>query len=86
MSILFPPPIASHAEVGAWYDAHHLPRPKFVPPPQITREAASGWYNFDGGECRRGCRGWDGKSRRCDCGNSRVCWSEMDEHRYAAAC
>ena len=29
---------------------------------------------FDGCD-EEGCRGWDGKDRRCDCGNRRVYWT-----------
>ena len=88
MNVAFHPPSATHAEVSAWYDTHGLPRPKFDPqtlPPPRRREARA-WHDFDGGECRRGCRGWDGRSERCDCVNNRVCWDEMDGHRYATTC
>jgi hypothetical protein len=35
--------------------------------------------DFDGSTCDEfnedaNCLGWDGNSRRCDCGNNRVCW------------
>lgn len=36
------------------------------------------WYEFDGNEnCDESCRGWDGLSNRCDCGNRRVYWECM---------
>lgn len=34
------------------------------------------FIRFDGDECcGDSCRGWDGVSRRCECGNRRVGWS-----------
>lgn len=30
-------------------------------------------YDFDGKNCED-CPGWDGKSKRCECGNRRVSW------------
>lgn len=48
----------------------------------ITVAEAIGWVDdFDGMNCndyRDGlddCGGWDGVSRRCDCGNRRVYWA-----------
>ncbi len=34
------------------------------------------WYDFEGDRsgCDENCRGWDGVSHRCDCGNRRVAW------------
>jgi hypothetical protein len=32
------------------------------------------WYSFVGDDFCDDCNGWDGSSRRCDCGNRRVCW------------
>jgi hypothetical protein len=33
------------------------------------------WYSFADNEgCDDDCRGWDGESPRCDCGNRRVYW------------
>lgn len=39
-----------------------------------------GWVEFDGQNCDdykedSFCMGWDGESRRCDCGNRQVYWS-----------
>lgn len=37
------------------------------------------FIDFNGNNCEdRPCRGWDGSSRRCDCGNRRVSWSSHD--------
>lgn len=30
-------------------------------------------FDFEGQNCDD-CQGWDGISRRCECGNNRVCW------------
>ena len=48
----------------------------------ISAAEASGWVDeFDGQNCndwldddKPECLGWDGLSRRCDCGNRRVSW------------
>jgi hypothetical protein len=34
------------------------------------------WINFNGirDNCKKYCKGWDGKSRRCHCQNRRVDW------------
>jgi len=37
-----------------------------------------GCFGFDGNDC---CRGWDGKSSRCFCGNRRVSWG-TDSYVY----
>lgn len=37
-----------------------------------------GFISFDGWDCAdldQPCLGWDGESRRCDCGNCRVTWT-----------
>ncbi len=39
----------------------------------ITRQTGC-WNNFSGQTCEEPCRGWDGESSRCDCGNRRVSW------------
>jgi hypothetical protein len=31
------------------------------------------------------CRGWDGRDRRCDCENRRVCWVVEDGIAYGEA-
>ena len=34
------------------------------------------WFDFYGNEnCDDDCCGWDGQSRRCQCGNRRVDWA-----------
>ncbi len=38
--------------------------------------------NFDGQNCDEPCAGWDGNSRRCQCGNRRVCWSYGYGHSF----
>jgi hypothetical protein len=38
---------------------------------KIEHERPSGYFGFEGNEC---CRGWDGESSRCFCGNRRVSW------------
>jgi hypothetical protein len=42
---------------------------------QDCLERNGGLVDFDGKNCNeldRDCGGWDGESRRCDCGNRRV--------------
>ena len=38
-----------------------------------ARPAPGVFIDFDGNNCDD-CAGWDGQSRRCDCGNRRVSW------------
>ena len=40
------------------------------------------FIDFDGNDfCDDDCLGWDGESRRCDCGNRRVYWeTEKDSN------
>jgi len=33
------------------------------------------WHSFNGQNCDGPCKGWDGLSRRCECGNRRVDWT-----------
>lgn len=45
---------------------------------EITRleaEMGDGYIAFNGDDNCEDCRGWDGKDRRCECGNRRVSWS-----------
>jgi hypothetical protein len=64
----FPPPDATHAEVTAFYAKHGMERPS-VEPYEAPPKNAPAWYDIDGAEyCDEKCRGWDGKSYRCDCG------------------
>lgn len=52
--------------------------------------AAGGPYDFDGQNCDGygegddwvGCSGWDGDSRRCNCGNRRVSWQPSWDHSF----
>lgn len=56
-------------------------------------KAENSFIGFDGHNCEDWgesvCRGWDMESRRCDCGNRRVCWTwdgDFDNiHVYAEA-
>ena len=42
-------------------------------------------FDFDGNNCAdsweegKDCFGWDGESRRCECGNRRVSWVLSDD-------
>jgi hypothetical protein len=40
------------------------------------------WFEFDGNDNCENCRGWDGKDRRCDCGNRRVNWIPSGDHNF----
>lgn len=45
--------------------------------------AEGGYFEFEGNEdCDEDCAGWDGESRRCECGNRRVCWVLSDDATY----
>lgn len=42
-----------------------------------------GWlsHSFRGSDyCSKDCRGWDGESKRCDCGNIRLYWHKDARH------
>ncbi len=42
-----------------------------------------GFFYFTGDEgCDESCQGWDGVSKRCDCGNRRVDWEMSDYHSF----
>lgn len=47
---------------------------------------SAGLYDFDGWNCDdledNTCGGWDGESRRCECGNRRVYWDMDDSRTY----
>jgi hypothetical protein len=44
------------------------------------------WIKFSGDEnCNNRCRGWDGRSRRCDCGNRRLSWEYNGGYIYPEA-
>lgn len=67
MSIQFPGPDATYSEINSFYAEHGITRS----PCMVAEEApaAPAWYDIDGAEyCDAKCRGWDGKSSRCDCG------------------
>ncbi len=51
---------------------------------EIERRMASGGpFEFDGNsECSAECDGWDGVSKRCNCGNRRVSWVEGWDHSF----
>jgi hypothetical protein len=38
-------------------------------------ETEGTYFEFSGQNCDDPCQGWDGDSRRCECGNRRVSWS-----------
>lgn len=48
-----------------------------------------GPYEFEGHNCNdygdADCSGWDGQSRRCNCGNRRVSWNLSDCKTYIYA-
>lgn len=46
------------------------------------RVADGGYHDFSGQNCDDPCRGWDGVSRRCECGNRRVDWVQGDCHTF----
>jgi len=74
-AVAFPPPHATRADVDAWYDDCGLPRP-----------SGGEWHSFAGSDaCDAACRGWDGVSRRCDCGNRRVYWDTSENPPFARA-
>lgn len=41
-----------------------------------------GWHEFSGNNCDGPCRGWDGRSHRCECGNRRVYFATTDYHTF----
>ncbi len=41
--------------------------------------AKDGWFKFGGDDECEDCKGWDGKSNRCDCGNRRVYWTTLED-------
>lgn len=54
------------------------------------------WFDFDGNNCPvegedpewnegKGCQGWNGEDRRCDCGNRRVSWQLSYSKTYVYA-
>lgn len=80
----FPGPDATRKEIAAFYVKHG------------QQPSGADWIKFSGMNCndyrdeddyRPLCKGWDGRSRRCDCRNRRVYW-DTDEgtgERYAMA-
>ena len=49
---------------------------------QLTeRDLFGGLISFDGQNCDD-CAGWNGRSRRCDCGNRRVDWVTGFGHTF----
>lgn len=84
MSTDFPGPDATYSEITAWYAAHKMARPS-VEPNEHAKDMTE-WTDFDGATCTRPCKGWDGKSYRCDCQNNRVCWYEDGNDKWAGIC
>lgn len=44
------------------------------------------FHDFSGSDSCEKCRGWDGKSHRCDCGNRRVSWVAGYYHSFEKPC
>ncbi len=90
---MFPPHGATRAEVDAWYAARGMARPACEPrAPDEPKAVDHVWHDFCGMNCneylepgRKPCRGWDGKSGRCDCGNRRVYWDTSEDPPIAMA-
>lgn len=43
------------------------------------------WHSFVGQNCsenEQSCQGWDGYSKRCECGNRRVYWEPEHDHSF----
>ena len=68
-----------------------------TPEEAVEAAIASGWVDdFDGNNCSEVedemgtvCNGWDGVSRRCECGNRRVNWEiggDEETGYFAYAC
>lgn len=52
---------------------------------EIKRKMATTEYHgFNGQNCDGPCAGWDGESRRCECGNRRVGWVRGYGHSFKA--
>ena len=49
-------------------------------------EMNGGHTSFDGDDGCENCKGWDGTSNRCDCGNRRVYWASCDGHDFEEPC
>jgi hypothetical protein len=85
MGISFPPPNATFAEVTAFYENHGMTRPSAKPYDHEQKDTLQ-WIYVDGAEyCAESCRGWDGKSYRCDCGYYR-CHFTGDAPGAAGTC
>lgn len=41
-----------------------------------------GFFSFYGDDYCENCRGWDGSSHRCECGNRRVSWERDEENDF----
>lgn len=46
------------------------------------RQAEGGLHSFSGEDSCENCGGWDGVSRRCECGNRRVSWESGWGHSF----
>jgi hypothetical protein len=47
------------------------------------KQKSKEYFDFDGHEdCSDSCQGWDGSSRRCECGNFRVDWEAGSSHTF----
>lgn len=62
---------------------------------EAARQGMVAFLEFNGMNCndwleedQPECPGWDGQSRRCECGNRRVCWEiekDSDGKKHAVA-
>lgn len=46
------------------------------------KRAEGGLFSFSGEDSCEDCGGWDGESRRCECGNRRVSWESGWGHSF----
>lgn len=80
----FPDPNATRADVAAFFKAQGLDENGHIIWVEFADWNCNDYVDGhdeteDDDEDAELCRGWDGKSPRCDCGNRRVYWSEDEE-------
>ena len=46
------------------------------------RQQEGGYFSFSGDDSCEDCIGWDGVSRRCECGNRRVSWESHGDDNF----
>lgn len=68
--------ISKGKAIGADFEAHDAIRvANDLRFDELVAEAKKeSWHAFIGEAYCEGCRGWDGESKRCECGNRRVGW------------